>query len=170
MKRYYTLDQNNKLIWNLRDIVHIIQRLSEGKGSQNRILIILHETEMMTQRELTERLGVQPGSASEVIGKLENAGLITRTANEKDRRTTDIRLTETGKVKAAEAAEQRKQRHTEMFSCLSDEEKADLLILLEKVNHDWQLRYHEDPPERGHHGHDVHRRGADDSAKRHSKG
>lgn len=142
-KRYHTLDQENKLIWNIRDMGHIIRALSEGKASQSRILILLSEEGPITQSELTERLGVQPGSASEVIGKLESAGLITRTPSEQDRRTSDIRLTEAGKVKAKEVAEQRKQRHTEMFSCLSEEDKADLLMLLEKVNHEWRRRYGE---------------------------
>lgn len=31
--------------------------------------------------------------------------------------------------------------HEEMFSCLSDGEKAELLSLLEKVNADWEMRY-----------------------------
>lgn len=149
-KRYHSLDQDNKLIWNIRDMGHVIRALSEGKASQSRILIILDEEEIITQSELTERLDVQPGSASEVIGKLEDAGLITRTPSGKDRRTSDIRLTEAGKVKAAEAARQRKQRHTQMFSCLSEEDKADLLMLLEKVNHDWRHRYGEKSEEHGH--------------------
>lgn len=140
-KRYHILDQNNKLIWNLRDMGHTIRGLSEGKGSQSRILIILNEVETITQRELTERLGVQPGSASEVIGKLESAGLIIRTPSAKDHRTADIQLTEIGKIKAKEATEQRKKRHCEMFACLSEEDKQDLLMLLEKVNYDWRYRY-----------------------------
>lgn len=142
-RRYHTLDQDNKLIWNLRDMGHTIRFLSEGKGSQSRVLIILSEGEEMTQRELTERLGIQPGSASEVIGKLESAGLLTRTPSEEDRRTSVVKLTDEGQTKAEEAAQQRKKRHTEMFSCLSDEDKADLLMLLEKVNHDWRNRYGE---------------------------
>lgn len=142
-KRYHTLDQDNKLIWNIRDMGQVIVSLAEGKASQSRILILLNEVETITQSELTEHLDVQPGSASEVIGKLESAGLITRTPSEKDRRTSDIRLTEAGKVKAVEAAGQRKERHTEMFSCLSEEDKADLLMLLEKVNHEWRRRYGE---------------------------
>lgn len=140
-KKYHTLDQDNKLIWNLRDMGHVIRSLSEGKGSQSRILYILSEEETMTQRELTERLGIQSGSASEVIGKLENAGFIERTPSEEDRRTSDIRLTDTGRLKAMEAVEQRKLRHAEMFSCLSEEDKADFLVLLEKVNNDWRYRY-----------------------------
>lgn len=138
---YDTMDMDKKLIINLRDLGHVIRFLYEGKGSQKRILIILHETGGMTQRELTERMGVQPGSASEVIGKLESAGLIQRKRSQTDRRTTDIELTETGRIRAEEAVEQRKKRHLEMFSCLSAEEKESLLALVEKLNADWDDRY-----------------------------
>lgn len=139
--RYGSLDQNNKLIWNLRDIGHTMWQISEGKGSQKRILILLKETGGMTQKELTERLGVQPGSVSEVIGKLEASGLVTRTQSEKDRRTMDICLTEEGDVWAKDAHVRRENRHREMFSVLSAEEKDTLLQLLEKVNTDWEQRY-----------------------------
>lgn len=151
-KRYLSLDQNNKLIWNIRDLGHTIRQIAEGKASQSRILIILKEIGSITQSELTERLGVQPGTASEVIGKLENANLIVRIPSEKDHRTTDIRLTEEGICKANEALEQRNKRHDEMFSCLSEEDKQRLLMLLEKVNHDWRHRYGEASEGRRHHG------------------
>ncbi len=57
-KRYETLDINNKLIWNFRDIGHTMHRISEGKGGQKRILIILRETGGMTRKELTRRLAI----------------------------------------------------------------------------------------------------------------
>lgn len=113
--QYASLDKNNKLIWNFRDIGRTMRRISEGQGSQKRVLMLLWETNGMTQKKLTARLGVQPGSASEVIGKLEHAGLIFRTASESDRRTTDIL--------AKEAYEQRVERHEQMFTVLSREEK-----------------------------------------------
>lgn len=138
---YDSSDMNNKLIRNLRDLGHVIRFLFEGKGSQKRILIILYESGIMTQRALTERIGIKPGSASEVIGKLESAGLILRTPSQEDRRTTNIELTEEGREKAREAAEQRRSRHEEMFSCLSEEEKESLLVLLEKLKADWDDRY-----------------------------
>lgn len=149
---YDALDINNKLIINLRDLGHVIRFLFEGKGSQKRILIILYESGGMTQRELTERLGVQPGSASEVIGKLENAGLIQRTPSPTDRRTTDVQLTPSGQIQAEEAARQRQSRHQEMFSCLSEAEADDLLTLLEKLNTDWERRYRENERGPGHVG------------------
>lgn len=143
MAHYHAADINDKLIINIRDLNHIMHFLYEGKASQKRILIILHEVQRITQRELTERLGIQPGSASEVLAKLENAELITRLPSEADRRTTDIELTEKGVQLALAALEQRNQRHKEMFSCLSEEEKTELLVLLEKINADWAGRYQE---------------------------
>ena len=148
---YEAADQNDRMVINLRDISHIMRGLSEGKGSQRRILILLLEAGTMTQRRLTERIGIQPGSASEVIAKLEKGGLIARTESEADRRTTDIVLTDQGRSEAEEALKQRQMRHEEMFSCLTEEEKNTLLSLLEKVNDDWSKRYQN--LEGHHHGH-----------------
>lgn len=159
-KHYNAADVNEKLIFNLLDLCHGMRFLYEGKGSQKRILIILNEVGAITQQKLTERLGIQPGSASEVLAKLEAAGLITRTPNELDRRTTDIKLTESGKQQALEAAKQRQMRHEEMFSCLSEDEKSELLSLLEKLSADWEQRYHDN--HHHHHGHGEHHHGHDE--------
>ena len=141
LTRYLAENVNGRLIISLRDISHTMRALYEGKGSQKRILMVLNETGTITQRELTRRLGIQPGSVSEVIAKLERAGLVERASSEEDRRTADILLTEEGKRQALEALEQRQRRHKEMFSTLTPEEKAQLLALLDKINVDWQERY-----------------------------
>lgn len=141
LERNLAANINDKLIMNLRDISHTMRSLYEGRGSQKRILIILHEVGKITQRALTERLGIQPGSASEVIAKLESAELITRTPSESDRRTADIQLTDKGRELVSQAVNQRRRRHEEMFSCLSEDEKTELLTLLEKINTDWEQRY-----------------------------
>lgn len=138
---YSKLDRNNKLISNFRNIGHTLRHISEGKGSQQRILTILLEAGTIAQSELTQQLGVQPGSASEVIGKLESAGLILRTPSPSDRRTMDITLTPEGQIQAEKFLALREQRHRAMFACLSEEEKATLLSLLERINEDWATRY-----------------------------
>ena len=161
MAHYQSTDTNDKLIINLRDLGHIMRFLYEGKASQKRILIILNELKTITQRDLTEHLGIQPGSASEILSKLESAGLIIRTQNETDRRTTDVSLTDTGRELAVEALAQRQRRHEEMFSCISEEEKEKLLSLLERIYADWRIRYCEDGhcASCGHHGgHEHHRK------------
>lgn len=140
-KRYESADCDNRLIWNFRDIGHTMRHISEGKGSQQRILILLLEDEGICQKELTRRLGVQPGSASEVISKLEKSGLILRTESEEDHRTMNLTLTEDGKQAAQQALATRKARHEKMFSALSDQEKQTLLQLLEKVNGDWDEKF-----------------------------
>ena len=145
--RYDNLDINNKLIWNLRDIGHTMRSIFEGKGSQKRILIVLNEFGTITQSELTQQLGIQPGSASEVLAKLESAGLITRTPSQTDRRTTDVQLTEAGTAAAIEAKAQREARHNRMFACLSNTQKKELLSMLEQHNASWDEFYREEETE-----------------------
>lgn len=135
---------NDKIIINFRDINHIMNFLYEGRGSQKRILIVLLEVEGITQQKLTKRLGIKPGTASEVLAKLEKNGLIIRTESVTDRRTTDITLTKQGRSVAKEVTKQRNKRHEEMFSILSENEKTTLLSLLEKVNSDWKERYRDE--------------------------
>lgn len=134
-------DIDDRLISDFIDIGHMMRRQYEGRASQKRILMLLNESEKLTQRELTQMLGIQPGSASEILAKLENAGLIVRAQNEADRRTIDISLTDAGVQLAEEAAQQRRKRHEEMFVCLSSEEKDALHAVLEKIINDWEKRF-----------------------------
>lgn len=148
MKGFQTeTDIHGRLVSNLREIGHTLRAVSEGKGSQKRILVVLSQSGAITQSELTERLGIQPGSASEVLGKLEAAGLITRAQSEADKRTTDVRLTEAGEAAAKEAYAQRMARNAQMFAFLSEQEKAALLALLERVNEAWDTLYRQDNAE-----------------------
>ena len=133
-------DENLDLILALRDVCHVLHQLYEGKGSQTGVLIALGQTGPITQRRLTELLGIRPGSASEVITKLEYHGLISRSPHPSDGRTVDITLTEEGQRQSTLARQQRIQRHDEMFSCLSEEEKQQLQDLLGKLNQDWGER------------------------------
>lgn len=140
-ERYDAMDLNTKLIYNFRDIGYTLRQNYEGRGSQARVLIVLNETGPIQQSDLTRRLGIQAASASEVLGKLEAAGLILRSPSRQDRRTIEVSLTASGKSAAAAAKRERDQRHERMFSCISEEEKAQLLALLEKVNRAWDGQY-----------------------------
>lgn len=183
MAQHLAENINGRLVVSLRDIGHTMRSFYEGRGSQKRILIVLSETGTVTQRELTRRLGIQPGSASEVIAKLERSGLVERASSPEDRRTANLSLTEEGARQAQAALEQRQRRHEEMFSALTGAEKEQLLSLLEKINTDWRNRYEDqressggrhhgrrggafesraDDPDRGHHS----RAGAEDQSGR----
>ena len=135
------IDENLDLVLALRDVCHVLHQLYEGKGSQKGVLIALGQTGPITQRRLTELLGIRPGSASEVITKLEHAGLICRSPHPSDGRTVDITLTEEGQRQSTLARQQRIARHREMFACLSQEEKQQLQDLLGKLNGAWSERW-----------------------------
>ena len=56
-EQYKHLDQNNKRIWNFRDIGHTMRQIAEGRASQKRILILLRETAGMTQKKTDSAAG-----------------------------------------------------------------------------------------------------------------
>jgi len=134
-------DLNRQLIRALRSLGRIIRALSEGRASQKRVLRLVLESGSVTQQALTARLNVQPGSASEVIRRLEETGLIVRAPNALDRRTSDIRLTPEGEVQANRAEAEIQAQRQDMFACLSEEEKNQLLSLLTRLSDDWHIRY-----------------------------
>lgn len=134
---YDELDMIGKIVWNLRNIGHCLRHTSGGKGGQKRILTVLLKSGCVTQTALTEHLGIQPGSASEVLSKMESAGFLRRWENENDHRTVNVALTQEGEQEAIRAEEERNQTRKKMFSALSKEEQTELLFLLEKVTADW---------------------------------
>ncbi len=69
---------NEKLVHSLWNINYRMRSLHNVKAGQGRLLGAFMSGGM-TQKTLTEHLHIQPGSASEVLAKLENSGLITRT-------------------------------------------------------------------------------------------
>ncbi|MBR1920176.1 MAG: MarR family transcriptional regulator [Spirochaetales bacterium] len=123
-----------ELIHNIRSAGDTIRSLYEGRGSQKNILMTLLKRGSMSQRDLTEGLEIKPGSASEVLGKLEEAGLLARTISKSDRRTFILELTAEGRKRAEEYRKAREERHRRMFSCLSVKEKEELSELLSKLN------------------------------------
>lgn len=143
MLTYNDMDMNGKLMQKLWDVAHVLHHTSGGRGSQKRILTVLLRNGVISQAELTEHLGIQSGSASEVLSKLEAAGLISRTEKESDRRTINLSLTPLGREKALIALEEREKKKRDMFSVLSEEEKVTLLSILEKLTADWMKRYGE---------------------------
>ena len=158
MYSYNEKDTVGKLVSNFWKISRVLRDTYDGRGSQRRVLtVLLKSGDVITQSAITERLDIQPGSASEVLAKLEAAGLIQRTANDKDRRTINISLTEEGRIAAQEAYAKRDKVRHELMSNLNETEQEELLKLkamgvpdqtleellklLEKLTADYSARY-----------------------------
>ena len=89
--------------------------------------------EGIRQKELVEALGVNPSSVSEIISKLEGEGYVVRTVDPSDKRATLISLTEVGRARAYELEDERKERFSKLFTRLTEDEKEQLVSLLEKL-------------------------------------
>ncbi|MDR3315738.1 MAG: MarR family transcriptional regulator [Coriobacteriales bacterium] len=105
---------------------------------QSRILAILAQHESLTQRELLDIAGIRSASLSELLGKVESSGYITREKNAADHRNIDIRLTEAGKQAARGLPDQRATMAQELFFALDTSEREQLADILEKLLTSWE--------------------------------
>ena len=137
-EEYQALDTGKKLGALLGELGFLGRGGMVERGGQQRVLRLLNEEDGMTQKVLTEKLGIQPGSVSELLGKLERSGLIEKQENEADRRTASLKLTDAGREKIMDKAESKESP----FDALTAEEQQQLLVLLEKLHADWKARFH----------------------------
>lgn len=108
------------------------------KAGQARIISVLMERGAITQRELQDILEVRSGSLSEILNKVESAGLIERRQSERDKRQLEVKLTEDGVAAGAKMQEERGCAAEELFTSLSDDEKKTLAGLLDKLLGGWE--------------------------------
>jgi DNA-binding MarR family transcriptional regulator len=86
----------------------------------------------MTQQELADALLVTKGNISQLLGKLEQAGMITR---QQTGRTNCLSLTAQGQVVFEQVVPQQEALIAELLTPLSDDEQRELLRLLRKLDH-----------------------------------
>lgn len=88
----------------------------------------------VSSRELCEFLDLRPSSLSEMLSRAEADGLLTRTADEADRRVQRISLTEKGRETVTEMESAREQDARRRVSCFTEEEKEQFCRLCEKLS------------------------------------
>ena len=134
------INENSSLETLLRACGHRLHHGMPGgpHGSQEQILKVLAERGgQEDQRELQEFMRIRPASASELLTKLEEKGLIERSRDDEDRRKVRVSLTDAGRAKAAEPAEALDR--VDLFEALSAEEQENLRNLLLKLLNNWNV-------------------------------
>lgn len=63
-------------------------------AAQAMVILIVCDFHVLTQDEITKRLGLDKSVIAKTVNKLEETGFIVRTTNARDKRTYDIRPTE----------------------------------------------------------------------------
>ena len=98
-----------------------------------RVLDLLCDTDGMAQVSLAKALRIRPQSLSELLCRMEQKGLVCRAPSDTDKRQTLVRITDTGREKAAEMREIHERAARALFAPLTDTEKETLAALLRKV-------------------------------------
>lgn len=106
-------------------------------SQQDEVLLMLADHGPMSQKELQERLSVRPGSASELISKLEDKEQLLRSRDPSDRRRVILTLTEKGKHCVQLFREQPVET---LFTALDEKERSCLTAALEKLLDGWGCR------------------------------
>ncbi|WP_041138336.1 MarR family winged helix-turn-helix transcriptional regulator [Beduini massiliensis] len=134
--------ESDKLLAQMRLCAHYLHHRNEGKGSQERILMILNKKERISQRDLLEIVGIRSSSLSEVLTKIENNGYIVRHKKDEDKRNVEIAITPSGKKRALEVRKIHEERSKNLFASLSPQEQIELSSLLEKLLSSWNQDDH----------------------------
>ncbi len=131
----------NEILVLMEQCGHFLHHRRGGKRGQGRILKILYKEGEMTQRELQDCLGIQSGSMSEIVLKLEGNGLICRERDEEDKRKINLRITEEGRRFFQEKHEAHIEQDKKLFDMLTKEEQEQLKALLTKVLEGWEANF-----------------------------
>lgn len=109
--------------------IQTMLRGTDAHRGQGPILDYIETHPRCTQAEAAESLGVSPPSITCSVRRMENAGLIMKTADERDMRCTRLELTEKGRVNHKKVKAAFKRLHDEMLDGMSDADKEKLVEL-----------------------------------------
>ncbi|APE44472.1 MarR family transcriptional regulator [Sulfitobacter alexandrii] len=101
--------------------------------AQLRVLQIVEERVDPTPKALATQMGVSQATVTSLVDKLVARGMAQRHASERDRRQSNIVLTERGRRTLEEAPDALQQRYARKFAELADWEQAQLVASLERV-------------------------------------
>lgn len=136
-----TNSQEDDLLSLMSKCGHFMLHKNRGHRGQGKILKILAENNEISQKEMQDRLGIQSGSISEIVKKLEHKGFLTRIKDETDKRMTKLLITDLGLEKIKEIDNLEEVDDKELLQPLSEEEQETLRMLLLKLTSSWEETY-----------------------------
>lgn len=97
-----------------------------------RLLMCVRDHAGVSSRELCELLDLRPSSLSEMLSRAEAEGLLTRAADESDRRVQRVFLAEKGAGLVERMTSARQEDLDRKTACFSEEEKRQFVALCAK--------------------------------------
>jgi DNA-binding MarR family transcriptional regulator len=105
----------------------------EMHRAQATLLCRLFVQEGMTQSEIADQLSVQGATVTNMLQRMEEAGLVTRQRDVEDNRLVRVYLTDAGRSKERSIVEQFVKVEETMFEGLTQEDRASLRRMLRLV-------------------------------------
>ncbi len=133
--------EDKELLFIMEKCGHFLYHRRGGKRGQLRILRLLTEHGTITQKELLEVLTLKSGSVSEMVGKLETQGFITKERSDTDKRKINITLTDEGRTFLAEKTELMQKQEEVLFDSLTAGQREILKELLSTLLQDWENKF-----------------------------
>lgn len=104
--------------------------LDRGQGF---LLGVLLTHDGLTQSELSIELHIRPASLGELVNKLQQNGYVKRCVNEKDKRVSNVYITNEGRNIVNEIIKARTEAVDFIFTGLSEDEGHQFLMLIDKL-------------------------------------
>jgi DNA-binding MarR family transcriptional regulator len=103
--------------------------------AQERALrVISRSEEPLRMTELADRLGIVPRSVTTVIDALEQAGLVRREVDPRNRRAIHLHLTDRGTAVRDDMREARRQAAEDLFAPMSEGDRKTLTEILSRLD------------------------------------
>jgi len=97
------------------------------------MLRVLFQHEALAPSALAERLGMTRGAISKLSDRLVSKALVTRTADERDRRYQELAITATGRALVPELAALADQNDAEFFGHLTAADRAAVTRIMQDI-------------------------------------
>ncbi len=130
---------SHRVLQDLGFFGHYLHVHTGGRSGKQHVLAKLYKSGgRLLQRDLQEHSHISSAALSEVLSKLEAEGLIMRSRSDEDRRQMDISLTDEGTKQAIMRKREFEAFEAECLSCLSEEERLQLLGMLDRLVEHWR--------------------------------
>jgi DNA-binding MarR family transcriptional regulator len=131
-------DETRRILSSIRRLVRALRledRQSTGRygltGAQICVLHALQASDGISLNELSERIATDQSSASVVVQRLVESGLVSRTARADDRRHVELRLTQRGRAVVRDAPSPAQQKIADIVEVMAPPDRRKFAKLLE---------------------------------------
>lgn len=97
------------------------------------VITLINANPALTQKRLSQAINVSPPNLATLLDRLEARGLVVRQRNPADKRSQNLVLTSEGRALCKKADKTVSELESEATSMLTDDERAELLRLLQKI-------------------------------------